>query len=364
MKDKVAVLGGGAGAHAEAFELATKGFKVNICQVPERKNNFKKTLMGKIKATGKIRGVAKLNLATTDFQEAITDVKTIFLAAPSFAHKLFASYCAPYLEDGQIIVLTPGTGGSLVFAKELRDRGIRKNLTIAETIALPYGARMQEPGHVQIRAKTVNNPIGVFPAKRTDEVVQYLQQFYPEFVPLSNVLEAALNSTNAILHPAATLLNVGSIESGNCFMLYKDGMGPSSLTLMGALVNDRAMIGKAFGLNMDTGDAFQKGRIEALKEFLDSTLGDNSYEAVSRLKGPSSLENRYITEDVPYALVLWESLANAVNVKVPAISSIIEIFSIICGVDFRRDGRTVYDLGLSGLSLSQITKFLHDGEED
>ena len=360
-EDKVVVMGGGAGAHAEAFELARKGLRVNMCEAPDLKKSFGATLAGEIKATGIMEGVAKLNLATTDFQEAMRGIKTIFIAVPSFAHRIFASYCAPYLEDGQIIVITPGTCGSLVFAKELRERGIKKDITIAETVTLPYGARIQGPAHVGIFVKTVNNPVGVFPAKRTNEVVHYLRQFYPEFTPLSNVLEAGLNSTNPVVHPPATLLNVGRFEYATEFWLYKEGMGPSSVKLMGTLMNERAKIGKAFGFNLETGDPLMKRGKEALREFFAGVFGDNSFEVGYLMKGPLSLEDRYVTEDVPYGLVLWESLADMVKLKVPTITAVIEIFSAISGVDFRKHGRTAEELGLSRLSLPQITEFLYEG---
>ena len=41
---KVAVLGGGNGAHAMAADLALKGVKVNICETPEFKEVFNTTL--------------------------------------------------------------------------------------------------------------------------------------------------------------------------------------------------------------------------------------------------------------------------------------------------------------------------------
>lgn len=360
-EDKVVIMGGGAGAHAEAFELAQKGFKVNMCEAPELQKGFEKTLSGEIKATGIMEGVVKLNLATTNFQEALRGIKTIFIAVPAFGHRIFASYCAPYLEDGQIIVITPGTCGSLVFAKELKERGVTKDITIAETVTLPYGARIQAPGHVGIFVKTVNNPVGIFPAKRTDEVIHHLHQFYPEFTPLSNVLEAGLNSSNGVIHPPATLLNVGRFEFAAEFWLYKEGMGPSSVRLIGALMNDRAKIGKAFGFNLDSGDQLIRRGKDALREFFASLFGKDSFEVGYLMEGPLSLEDRYVTEDVPHGLVLWESLANKVNVKVPVISAVIEIFSAISGVDFRKQGRTIEDLGLSGLTLPQITEFLYEG---
>lgn len=361
-EDEVAVLGGGAGAHAEAFEFAQRGLKVNMCEVPELKEGFEKTLKtGEIKATGVVEGVAKLNLATTNFEEAIRGVKTIFLAVPAFAHKTFAEYCVPHLEDGQVVVLTPGTCGSLIFAKELRGRGVEKDLVIAETATLPYGARILGPAHVAIFVKVINNGIGVFPAKRTNEVVDHLKQFYPELTPLSNVLEAGLKSAKAAIHPPATLINVGRIEHADEFWLYREGMGPSAVKLMGAVMNERAKLGGALGFDLGSGDALMKKGKEALREFFAYYYGENRFEAVYALKGPLSIQDRYVTEEVPYGLVLWESLANMLNIKVPVISSIIELFSVINGVDFRIEGRTIDKLGLSGLSLLEINEFLSGG---
>lgn len=361
-ENKVAVLGGGAGAYAEAFELAQRGFKVNMCEVPELKEGFKKVLdTGEIEATGVMQGVVSLNLATTNFEEAITGVRVIFLPVPCFAHKIFADYCIPHLEDGQVLVLTPGTCGSLVFIKELRDRGIKKDIVIAETATLPYGARILGPGHVGIFTKALNNDIGVFPAKKTNEVLVFVREFYPELKPLSNVLEAGLNSLNAAIHPPATLLNVGRIEYADEFWLYIEGMGPSAVKLMGAVMNERAKLGEALGFVLGSGEAIMERGKEALNE-LFAHYFEGGLKPGYSMKGPLSLEDRYVTEDVPYGLVLWESLANMVNIKVPVISSIIEVFSVITGMDFRTEGRTIDKLGLSGLSLAQMDEFLYGGE--
>ena len=65
----------------------------------------------------------------------------------------------------------------------------------------------------------------------------------------------------------------------------------------------------------------------------------------SRAKGPQSVDSRYITEDVPQGLVLLESLGQALNIKTPVASSLIELASAALGRELRAQGRTLAMLG-------------------
>src|SRR5512136_298791 len=106
-KDLVAVLGGGNGGHAVAANLSLAGFKVNFFELPQFAEPFKRILTTReIRIEGvSIDGVAKLNLATTDIQQAIKDAEVIFVITPAFGHKVVAELCAPCVQDGQIIIL-------------------------------------------------------------------------------------------------------------------------------------------------------------------------------------------------------------------------------------------------------------------
>jgi len=200
----VCVLGGGNGAHAVAADLVLRGLEVNMCELPELKGGtFKKTLeTGKIKASGLVEGIANLNLATTDFGEAISGAKTIFMVTPSFADETFAGHCAPYLEDGHIVVLFAGNCGTILFKKVLREKGIERDIILAETSTLPYGARLLGLGHIGVYARALQNYVGVLPARHTDETVNTLRTYYSTFLPLSSVVEAALRNDNPSALPA------------------------------------------------------------------------------------------------------------------------------------------------------------------
>ena len=67
---KIAVLGGGNGAHTMAAEFALKGHTVNLYEMPQFKNNMKKVfetktihLQGNIK---ELQGPVTLNMVTDD----------------------------------------------------------------------------------------------------------------------------------------------------------------------------------------------------------------------------------------------------------------------------------------------------------
>ena len=122
VKNLIAVLGRGNGGHAVSANLSLPGFNVNFFELPKFAGSFEKVLRTReIRIEGvSIDGVAKLNLATIDIQQAIKDAEVIFVVTPAFGHKAMAEVCAPFVQDGQIIVLMPGSGGSLEFAKNLQ----------------------------------------------------------------------------------------------------------------------------------------------------------------------------------------------------------------------------------------------------
>jgi len=362
MVDTVAVLGGGHGAHAVAADLSLAGFKVSLCEHPRFRETFKPTLeRGEVEILGKAReGVAKLHRVTTDFKEAVEDAEVIILVVPSFGHRLFAESFIPHLRDGQLLVLMPGNAGSLEVAKMLKESRVRRDLVIAETATLPYGCRLIGPAKVMVYVTAKVVPIGVLPSKRTDEALEKLRELYPMLTPATNVLEAAINNPNPITHPIATLLNVGRIEySKGEFYLYREGITPSVVKVYDAVDAERRALCKRLGIR------FYECPRDLPREDCEIRMGiffgaRSLREAGWQMKGPSSTLDRYVTEDVPYGLVFMESLGSLIGVQTPTISSVITLFSVINGVDYRKEGRTVEKLGIAEMSLAELNEYLSE----
>ena len=69
----------------------------------------------------------------------------------------------------------------------------------------------------------------------------------------------------------------------------------------------------------------------------------------TRAKGPTTVDSRYIAEDVPQGLVLLEALGSTFEVATPTATGLIDIAAAALGRDLRAEGRTVDRLGLERL---------------
>jgi len=375
-KDLVAILGGGNGGHAIAANLSLAGFKVNFFELPQFAESFEKVLRTKeIQIQGiSIDGVAKLNLATTDIQQAIKDAEVIFVITPAFGHKAMAEVCAPFVQDGQIIVLMPGSGGSLEFVNIFKQRKVKREVTFAESCTLPYGARLKGPGHVSVLINAMILPTGVFPSKKTEEVIPKLKQFYSMIIPAKDVLEAAINNPNPIVHPVATLLSATRIEhSKGEFYLYAEGMTPAVARTYESLNQERLSICKALGYKLhhwdnlefkdyNLGETEEECRYRILNTSMDSAFGKDGIYAGIKMKGPEHLKDRYVTEDVPYGMVLLSTLGDLLGVPTPTHDAVIQLASVINRTDYWKTGRGMKQLGLSQFDKKGLKKFLLEGK--
>jgi opine dehydrogenase len=375
-KDLVAVLGGGNGGHAVAANLALNGYKVNFFELPQFAESFERVLRTReIRIEGiSIDGTAKLNLATTDIQQAIKDAEVIFVITPAFGHKAMAEFCAPFVQEGQIIVLMPGSGGSLEFVKIFKQKKVKREIVFAESCTLPYGTRLKGPGHVSVLIHAVVLPTGVLPSRKTKEVITKLKQYYPTILPAKDVLEAAINNPNPIVHPVATLLSATRIEhSKGEFYLYAEGMTPSVARSFESLNEERLSLCKAMGYklyhwdnldfrNYNLGETEEECRYRILNTSMDAAFGKDGIYAGIKMKGPEHLKDRFITEDVPYGMVLLSTLGNLLGVPTPTHDAVIQLTSVINRTDYWKTGRGIKELGLSKLDKRSLKKFLLDGK--
>jgi len=372
---KIAVIGAGNGGHAIAAHKTLDGFEVSLFELPRFANNI-----GHVLDTGHItiewperKETAKVHHVTTDIATALNGTEIVFVVTPAFGHKTMAEVCAPHVEDNQIIILMPGSGGSLEFANIFKAQGVDKDILLCECCTLPYGARLAKPGHVLIHIDAVTLPTGVFPANRTEKAIATLQEVYPAIVPTANVLEAAINNPNPIVHPAATLLSATRIEySDGEFYLYQEGMTPAVARAYEALEQERLAILDRLGLKLyhyagldareyNLGETLEECHNRILNTSMDAAFGLDSIEAGIQMKGPASMQDRFVTEDVPYGLVLLSTLGQLLDIPTPISDSIVNLSGAINRTDYWAKGRGVNELGIGGMNLEQIQTFLESG---
>ena len=358
---KIAVLGAGNGGQALAAYLSMKGFSVALYNRSKKRiSSIIKTKM--IRLEGEVQGTFKVDFATTDISEAIGGRKLIMVVVPAFAHVDIAKKIAPYLEDGQVIVLNPGrTGGAIEFHNTLREFGVDKDITVAEAQTFMFASRLTNPGVVRIFRIKNAVPVSALPAEKNLVLEETLLKVMPEFEIAPNVIHTSFNNIGAVFHPAVLLLNAARIESSaGKFEFYLEGITPSVARILEKIDNERCRVMEALGEEPMTA-----------KEWLNyayDVQGESLYEAIHNNPGyqgimaPPSIANRYILEDVPMSLVPISSFGKMLGIETPTIDSIIQIASVMMSKDFRIRGRTVETLGLSGKSVDEIRKYVLEGE--
>lgn len=362
---KIAVLGGGNGAHTMAADLTIKGFRVNMCEAPQFVKNIKVALerqaIDLIDGCGERHSV-KLNLVTTNFEDALKGTHYVMLCIPGLAARDFFSWIIPYLEDGQTIIKWSANFSSLLFANMLREKGIKNDITLAEAHTLPWGCRMVAPGTTRIAVWAIRLLLATLPANKIDGIIEDVKKMYP-VIPVKNILATSLNNLNPIVHPVACILNTGWIETaGENFYLYRDGNTLSVSRAIKSVFEDVSKVANAIGVGMNKypeEDFWKKSAI--MSTYFRAAFDKEG--AVASISGPSSMKNRYVTEDLPYGLIPIKKLAHQYNVPTPTLDAVIHFSSLINQTDYMEKGLSLEELGIAGLNRDELNRLLDEGFE-
>jgi len=362
----VLVIGAGNGGFATAADLAIRKHQVVLY------NRSNKTLepirqQGGIRYTGTLgEGLAPLQETTQNLQKHANWADLVLVCLPALAHQFVAKKLAPYLSEGQYILLSPGgMMGSLAFLHDLRAAGFKGNIQIAETGTLPYICRKLDPGNIHISSVLHDVPYAAFPAANTKNFTSQLSKIIPYLRAVSSVLEAGFANVNAILHPPGMILGAAWIEhTGGNFYYYLDAATPAVANLLKKLDLERIAIGSKWGVHVDpfpdlfanigstSLEAARKG--DYLQTLLDS-------QPNHKIMAPQSLDHRYMHEDIPFGLAPIADLGRIAAVPTPAMNAVIEIASITTDRNYWSEARTLTKLGLGEMKQKQILQLLQKG---
>jgi opine dehydrogenase len=348
--ESITILGGGNTAFALAANLALRGSKITLCELPSFAH-----MVEPIQASRTIeldgvaqRGTAQLAAVTTDFARGLAAADVAILAIPAYGHRAFAEACAPHLRPGQVIVLTPGTLGSLEFVEVLKRHKKLDNIILAETDTAPYVCRRVAPTAAHIWGVVSGLGLGVWPASESERVRSRLEPLFPGVRLYPHVLACGLSSMNPVVHPAGILMNAGRIErSRGEFYFYDEGVTPSVCRVIEAVDGERLAVGAALGCKLaDVATAFYEAGFGPRGDLWAAINGSRMLTA---LKAPGKLDMRWLTEDAPYGLASWAMLGEQLGSPCATMRSLVDLTGAMLGVDFWKSARRPEQLGLAGL---------------
>lgn len=350
---RVAVLGAGNGGQAISAYLSLQGHSVSLYHHKQAKVDTLLARGKKIKLIGKIEGEAELCCISADLAQVVSGADVIMVTTTANAHSVLASQLSSILVDGQVILLNPGrTGGALEVLQVLKKSGCTSNVYVAEAQTLVYACRIVEDGLVNIIGIKDKVLISSDSSSRTNHVLSKVKQLYPCFEAAENIIRTSLENIGAIFHPCVLLFNAATIERQTDFWFYRD-MTPAIADFIETFDRERLAVGKAYGIELLS---VREWISYAYPETEGNTLCEKMVNnpAYYAIKSPSTIFTRQLTEDIPTGVLPIVELGKAVGVDVPLMDSMINICSALLQIDFRKNGRTLENLGLSDLSKEEI----------
>ncbi|UQX55062.1 NAD/NADP octopine/nopaline dehydrogenase family protein [Cytobacillus pseudoceanisediminis] len=326
-----AIIGAGNTGQAIAGYLSLQGEEVKLYSRDSRKAELisRKGLTLKGVYSGKVH-----LKASVDLKEVIDEAEFIIISTTAFGHRPIFNQLKPLIKANQTIVIFPGYWGAVECKEILGEEFEKKNITIAETSAMPFVSKADYNGNVSINKVKKNVQIGSISHSANTPISKKFLKTFPQLTPTKNVFETSINNTNVIIHTPIAIFNASRIDASEEFQFYPQGASQKTVSYIEKIDEERLRIAKI--LEIETQDT-----LTLLNEFYESDYS-SLYKALSGLfpkgSGPVSLDHRYLIEDIPYGLVPISELGKLAGVKTPYTDAIIQTASLLMERDFRKEG--------------------------
>jgi len=343
---RILVIGCGNAGLIHTAKLIEKGFEVGILKTSNIVNEDFYSLIHKEggynvkdETNEGNRFWVKPAFITKDVESAVRFGDILFITTTTLQHEHVAKLIAPYVRDGQIIVLLPGYMGSQIFKHH-----IHKDVTYSEWETTAYNGRIMESMYVRITFYNPRNAISVLPVSRKDEVLGILSSMFDNTrYTRKHILESAIHNPNLIVHTIGMLLSASRIEySKGEFWMYREAFTKSVVNVIRAFDEQKNKILNLFGC--DSLNYFDAAKWRNEEDLSKDAMEVFMSFAASSNKGPSTLEHRYLLEDVPAGLCLFSSVGKVAGVETTIADSIINLTSALLSRDFWQEGRTIQKL--------------------
>ena len=360
MSEKIwAIIGGGNGGQTFAGHLAILGKKVRLyTSTPSKAEKISETNI--IELTGSIEGKGKLEFATSDISKAVKGADVIVIVLPSNWHKSISEKIIPLLEDGQTVLILPEAScGALAFKKLMNDMGCTAKIVLGAGCSLPYATRAVADGVCNVPGVKEEVKIAALPATDNVKLEKTVCNDFPCFRICSSVLETSIDNINAMMHPAPVLLNISRIEAEpkQSYEYYREGITPSIGKLLEGMDAERMAVASSLGFEQRS---LKRTYIDMYKcgddsmELWQLIQNNKGYTGIMNVK---SLEERYVTEDIPYSLVAISALGKVAGVPTSTIDAVITLGRAIL-LNKLDEGRTIEALGIASMTKEEFLNYV------
>lgn len=364
----ITICGGGNAAHA-VIPIIRNNFsgKLNLfLPYGDEAAHFKKLIEEKrfITATiGEKKLYGRPDKVSKFAKDVCKEADLILMPLPAFAHEPTLLQIAPFLKEEVIIGAIPARSGFEYAALKILEDNKKEKVNIFGMQTLPWACRIKEyASKVDILGKKESVGMAVFPYKITSELASFLTGLLDlKIEPLPNMLTLSLANVGQIIHPGIMYgLFKGKEEikyRKEEIPLFYQGVTKEIAKTLKEMSDEILLLTKEIK-NIDK--SINLNHVLGLKDWLiysyKDSIADKSTlqsclvtnRAYQGLRAPTKridndyfladFQARYLTEDVPYGLVVTKAIAQLAKVDTPVIDEVILTTSKWIGKEYIKRG--------------------------
>ncbi|MER9344533.1 NAD/NADP octopine/nopaline dehydrogenase family protein [Mesorhizobium sp. M0323] len=354
---RVSILGAGAIAYGLAACLAEAGHDPMLWSPSGERTKALATGQS-LTATGAIEATVSVRIAK-DCKEAIAAADVVMVALPANGHKKVMDAAAPYLREGMpVIISSHSSFGALYLSRQLAELKVRLPIVVWGTTLVT--GRQSGPTEVHVASVRQKVDVATLPFEAMDQGFELCTTLFGDrFVKRDGLLAIALSNLNPQNHLGIALLNLTRMEKGEQWS-QAGNVTPAVGRFIEALDAERLAIAARFGIAVRTVEEHfslsfhvPMGTVSEMNQEMDRQ-GRGGF-------GPTTIESRYVLEDVPFGL-LPTVLLGKIGGK-PAIlhEAGIAIFSAAYGRDLKGDNDILPALGIEGIGKVDLENLCRKG---
>lgn len=329
---RIAIVGTGGAALATAALLCQRNHDVTLISITGK--GGEEFIGGKLTSTGAITGCFHVTLAA-NVRSAFENNAHIVLATSADRYSQVIDKIYKYVGDHHKILISGElTQISTVLYKQLKEIGKSPSICALSTTMIT--GRRETNASVKVGLVRSSSPAISFGQINQGILFKFWKKLSGiELIPCASSVQLTLSNLNPIVHVPNAICNFTRVELEEQWSNF-GGITPGVAQLIEALDRERTNLANFFGYELVS----FKENFRAQWGFKSScTLFDMAAQVNYRRgglpKGPTSVDTRYITEDIPFGLVVFERLGQINSIDTSITSATISIASAIYSRDFR-----------------------------
>lgn len=342
---RIAIAGAGAIARAYAAMLARDGHRVSMWSP----RNGATDVADRVRAKGLVEG--EFPVSTSASAQPIESADAVLVALPATAYADTLPVIARHLRTSQTVFVSGALSLAPLWLAELAAANGATPLVVASGTTVATARTIE--GGVSVNTIRTRVSIASLPVRASRDALGAMTALFGDRFDLAqDVLAVTLANINPVAHAAMALTNLTRIEYAEAWPQYHF-LTRSVARLVEAMDRERRSIAAAFGRDVLPIEAhFQRSF-----DVPQATLAEIAAELHRRRggpPGPTTLDTRFVLEDVPYGLVFNAALARIVNADTRATDATVTLLSTLYGRDFASANPLVEALALGSASRDSL----------